>query len=92
MLNAIVDSRFEEALEDARQVDAMLSADNFLENAAAIEKDYPLLGKNLIGVLEKYSITIGNILFFKLFHACSFVCCINRSKVSIRNPCSIITI
>ncbi|ENN82006.1 hypothetical protein HUJ04_006668 [Dendroctonus ponderosae] len=44
MLNAIVESRFEEALEDARQVDAKVSANNFLEDEAAIEQDYPLLG------------------------------------------------
>ncbi|CAH1134605.1 unnamed protein product [Ceutorhynchus assimilis] len=44
LLNAVIEDRFAEALEDAKKVDELVSRKDFLENEEAVAKEYPLLG------------------------------------------------
>ncbi|XP_050293954.1 fatty-acid amide hydrolase 2-B-like isoform X2 [Anthonomus grandis grandis] len=44
LLNAVIEDRFADALEDARKVDLLVCSNEFLSNGEKIIQEYPLLG------------------------------------------------
>lgn len=45
LLNAVIEDRFDEALEDAKRVDRLLLSEDFLKDEKAFTQKYPLLGE-----------------------------------------------
>lgn len=45
LLNAVIEDRFDEALEDAKRVDQLLSSEDFSKDEKTFTQKYPLLGE-----------------------------------------------
>lgn len=60
LLNAVIDDRFTDAVEEARKVDRLVSSEGFLNDEESIAKKYPLLG---VPITVKGSIAVKGLKF-----------------------------